>query len=233
MAEFPPIPGTLEDFWKEFSDDTAIILDGLARRVGRLVLDLVNSFPDPIEMGNAITIFATSIPAIIIEAPVRRHWRNARANVREAAKNRLMRPEDAIEFVEDVLVDTGSILLGISPQTLVEWLLTRAAVWAWHVFKEVKFLMALLRVKNQTDMIKLVKRLFLSRLKFLRVKLIMVLFSVVFYFVARIAGLVLAYRYFAVNDYVLSQDSKRRWTFPSRPQQKRFNLKRGADSDRL
>jgi len=196
--------------WREFSDDLATISDSAARALGRMISDLVDGFPDPLAMFDAVLKFQTGLVAIVVEAPVRRYWRTARANVDAAAHSKLMTPVDAVQWVEDQLVDTGSMFLGISPNDLVGWLLERAAIWLYQTFKRVKFLLALVKIRNEADAVRLVASIIQGKLKLVRFKLIFAAIALVFYLVARISGLVMAYRAGpSVLAYCLPQTSKR------------------------
>lgn len=206
----------------------------LARDFGTLIDDLIDAFPNPFGMIDAIFLFTTGLVGRILAIPFQGLQKRIQDMLRRRnLHNKLMRADKAVElafvgpviFLQEITLTRGGGFL--------DWLATTAARWAWMTFKNWKFLWKLTQVKNEAELIKLYVDKVTKRIGFIRIAgLIIGAFAVLCWAGAQLAAIGLAVGIWdgTVQKMILPQDSKRKRVKVIGTVEKRMNVRTGPDS---
>lgn len=196
-------------YFLELLDDFFSVIERLFDRVGQWLSDLWDAFPNPLRMADVSVEFFTGVVGLVLGVVTTPLWRNMRRNATKVCRGKLARPEEVLRWMEEALIDAVQQISMTSEQGLTAWLVQRISVWLWHLFKRFKKILAIIRIRELADVVKIVKSAFKYRITVLSVIGMM---AVVILLIATALNISAAVGFFYVEKlpaYCLSQDSRR------------------------
>lgn len=173
--------------------------------------DITEAFPYPTDMLDAAMRLASAMPGLFISLPFEGQKQILLDEIRQRKLGqRLIRVDDAVSAFFDTQVETLKTATFTSEGGIVEWFMAAFARFAFRWFKNVTFILKVIKVQNEAEFVQLVIQSWKSKLNLMRtVIVILAIAAVVISY-----GIALSMFSFALNfgifaENILPQDSKR------------------------
>lgn len=206
------------------------------RIVGRLedgLTDLWKAFPHPFKMLDVVIGFATGLPGVILTIPIETLKAEYLAVLRVGkVHNRLMTVEDAASALFDSHSEFIKTVTFTNDSTFLQWLGESVGRWAWSFVKRFKTLLKILGAKSEEELIQIIVKKVLTRLRFLRFLAVLYAFILVveiYGFFFMLVGFTLTMSSGRFERGILPQDSKRIRT--NKRRRVRENKRKGSDEN--
>lgn len=199
--------------------------DDFFRRLGDLLGDLWDDFPNPVKMADDLVGFFTGLLGIVVGSAATSYFSLASKVVAKGHAGteeeigrpyqHVMTPEGACLWFADVLSEVVKFASNTSDNSLVFFIAQRFGMWLYHTFKRFKLVLKLIAIETEADAIALIVSIFKSRAATLMLTAVVAIVTIVLILAVATVGKMFFVGVSLIDplkwqDYVLFANHKRR-----------------------